>query len=458
MDQEKNQPKKKNVWTLFKPCAVPVAALIFIFVQLVFFPTADTLVTFTLLFLVMSFLAVVFSLRQGFGVEGLAYMAGAWVVAVIALIYFVSCMGIPSPMEDPTGFFKSVGGVWIAVLAVEALITYAVYDFHKFPESNRFADNPSGRGVSGSAQEEGSHSDSVAGGDNERDSATANRDEKTRLSMGMRIYIVIFIVLAAVAPSLTFTGMDRWIANADSIVSIIFGLDENSSDLLIVLSYCVVMTALLFALPLLKNFVVAIMTLIDGRNSDFLGEYGASMALFIAIIVVVIMIRSKTVQDVFTGFEGVVILTPWLTMILTVVIYSVGFAILLETIRLILEQCFVAGSLLKTLMHLIFIQIVHFAYELLMGLLSVLALRDAIESLFFFFLPNRDDSITDKRDAAEKQAMEKELDYVLYMSEFHWKERMNRERESGAGRGKNGRYKGHGSRSGTAGSGNYGRK
>lgn len=79
-------------------------------------------------------------------------------------------------------------------------------------------------------------------------------------------------------------------------------------------------------------------------------------------------------------------------------------------------------------MHLVFVLIVQYTVGLLTGILRVFAIRDVIESILLFFMPDLEDSIEPKLNKVFRQALKNEVESIAEDADVKYREEHGKKR------------------------------
>lgn len=402
----------------------PVAATLMIVFQQVYYPGANVEILFNVLFLAMSMLAFLpMSKRWTGAVRGFQLICTGY-VNLLACLYNVSILGVASPLSDFSAFFNSFCGLWILISTLEMIMVvgpliYKSYQNRWDGEWNRSVSGEkrnANRGRSGEPDFQNDTFpqtlDSCAVSHSNRTKSTNSKDKKPSFSTFSKIAPFLFIVCAIILPLMPRNIAPDWVKAVKEITTVVYGnWVEEMSTFVIVLLYIAMLFAACVTLYVLYILSVYMLGRIRKDPSskgagDLFQEYSTPIALFIVASTVTLAIRQVSggngINDV-TAIGGVF---EWM---LIVVVGIIVVFILVEAVRLVLCQCVEHGSLLKTAMRLVFTLLVQYTIEILTGILRVMAIRDVIESILLFFIPDLEGSIEPKAKNVLNNALDKEI-------------------------------------------------
>ncbi len=380
MNETKWSKKPSKVLPVF-PSVLSAMVLLF---QQIFFPDVQNGVVVNILLLVLNLIAFLPSLyierREDKGV----YAVGIIFVFVIASFYNIVVCGGPSPLHQFTAFANSTGGLWVAILIAE-LLALAVIPIRSERTS---------AGNGGTAPEP---------------SPTSSIPRK--YSKKSWAVFLLFLFIVACLPLIPLERAKPWFQSVSSAVYAVFGGSSgNTEPVLVMCGYLLLLFTAGVALFVGIHFILYLIEHFNnkkGGGKDFFSEYGTPIALLIVAGTAVVAANQKQSEDNTDLLNLAVQLFGWMIL---VVVGIIALFVMFETARLILKQCTESGSLLKTSMHLIFILIVQYTMGILTGLLRIFAIRDVIESLLLFFMPDLKDSMEPKISRILKDALDQETE------------------------------------------------
>lgn len=423
MVQDKKTSTQKKTFSIF-PMLPPVAATLMVVFQQVYYPSANVEILFNVLFLAMSMLAFLPMVKSRPGVVQKLPLICSGYVNLLACLYNVSIIGVASPLSDFSAFLNSFCGLWILVSTIEIIVVVGPLIYKSYQDRMDREGAQSMQCKGRNTDREGSGKldfqeatssqtlDSCAVLHSNKTENTSSKTEKPRFSVFSKIAPFIFIVCAIVLPLMPRDIAPDWVKAVKEITTVVYGdWVEGMSTFVIVLLYIAMLFAACVTLYVLYILSVYMLGRIrkDSNSKgagDLFQEYSTPIALFIVASTVTLAIRQVSggngINDI-TAIGGVF---EWM---LIVVVGIIVVFILVEAVRLVLCQCLEHGSLLKTAMRLVFTLLVQYTIEVLTGILRVMAIRDVIESILLFFIPDLEGSIEPKAKDVLDNALNKEI-------------------------------------------------
>lgn len=397
------------------PPILPVLAAVIILLQQIYYPDADVAVVFNIMLLSMSlieFLPLAINRQDRQPCLLVCNIA----LLLEAFLYNVFLVGIPSPLENLAAFINSICGAWVVVACLEICLFIVPMLFARYRE---------GEDGYRSAEDTLSRQNPPSEDDTEKD-PDGSENPSPKLSrpsfkskrkaangsaqiMSPKVLSLIIIVAILVLPCFDLTVFSPWFERIKELTNTVYGSELGSAnELLTFILYVVMMVAIAMMLWVIY-WVIYFTTEEILRKPEsirgVLAEYSAPASVFIVALVVIYAVNNTEQNDQFSfdTFSEIVEL-----MILIIV----GIIILLalfEVLKLVIEQCLKKGTLLKTAMDLVFVLVVQYTTNFIMGILKVFALKDVIESILLFFMPDLNVEIGAKVDRVLNEALEIEI-------------------------------------------------
>lgn len=395
------------------PPILPVAAALIILLQQIYYPEADVAAVFNIMLLLMSlieFLPLAINRKDKqpcLLVCNIALLLGAF-------LYNVFLAGIPSPLENLTAFFNSICGVWVVVAGLEIaffIIPIVLVrlrereDVYQSEAGTTPRENPPSEN-NHTAQENPSHQmpkTSTKPKKKEAETAQINSKKPSHLAA---------IIIIAITLGMPFIGLDflsPWFERVKELVDAVYGPELGSaSALLTIILYVVMMAALALLLWVIYWVIYYSTAQILTKPTDVSGileEYSAPAAIFIVALVVIYAFNSTSQDDKF----NVETFGKIIELMMLIIVGIIGLLVLFEVLRLVINQCLKKGSLLKTAMDLVFVLVIQYTTNFITGILRAFAIKDVIESILLFFMPDLNMKIGAKVDQVFNKALEKEV-------------------------------------------------
>lgn len=404
------------------PPILPLSAALIILLQQIYYPAADVAVVFNIMLLLMSlieFLPLAINRQDKqpcLLVCNIALLFGGF-------LYNVFLGGIPSPLENFSEFFNSICGVWVVVSALEVgfyLFPFVVRLYHErkeMYEDDKETDQSGGNARSNvSTRQNGK---ATLPDDPYQRSDKQNRQRKKSRKgsdgdyfSGIAFLSVVVLMLGALAfPLLRYQKSTQWYVSVREFAEVVYGTNLiNKSDLLVFVLYIVMMIAIVaivfFTFAILYYVVKGIIRDSHGGIKAILQKYSAPV-IILGIVFVGIRSLGKTGEGgISVGFE---MLGMLLESMLLAIIGIIGVFVLVEVVGLMLDECIAQASLLKTAMHLVFVLVVQYTTNFITGILKVFAIKDVIESILLFFMPDLNVTIGSRVDYVFNKALEMEI-------------------------------------------------
>lgn len=225
-------------------------------------------------------------------------------------------------------------------------------------------------------------------------------------------FIVVGILIGIMAlPLFQPEGLPQWYDRVHDLAGVVFSADLiDRSDLLTLILYFVMMIAIvavvLFVLAIIYYVVKGILRDRHGGIKAILKKYSAPVIILGIVFVAIRSLGDTGEGGIGLGFE---VLGMLLESMLLAIIGIIGAFVLIEVVGLLLDECTAQISLLKVAMRLVFILAVQYTTNFITGILRVFAIKDVIESILLFFMPDLNVTIGAKIDQVFNSALEKEV-------------------------------------------------
>lgn len=406
------------------PPIFPVAAALIILLQRIYYPEANFAVVFNSMLFLMSlieYLPLVINRND----QQPCLLVCNIALLIEALLYNVILTGIPSPLENFAEFFDSICGVWVVVAALEVgfylfpVIVSAYHDKAEIGEDDEEVDVAQ-------SDEDGSLNKNVRenkrspllGGPSPKTGKMKNRESKSGNGSDedpfswIAFFIVVGMLIGIMAlPLFQPAGLPQWYDRVHDLAGVVFSADLiNRSDLLTLILYFVMMIAIvavvLFVLAIIYYVVKGILRDRHGGIKAILKKYSAPVIILGIVFVGIRSLGETGEGGIGLGFE---VLGTLLESMLLAIIGIIGAFVLIEVVGLLLDECTAQISLLKVAMRLVFILAVQYTTNFITGILRAFAIKDVIESILLFFMPDLNVTIGAKIDQVFNDALEKEV-------------------------------------------------
>lgn len=420
-----NRANLLKMLSSFLPLIFSLAATLIVVLHQIYAPDASLKLPLNAILLFMNLVEFI-SLAKNKSDNYLYPLSCIIYLFVLANFYNIEIVGIPSPLTNFSEFFNSICGVWIII----ALFELAGFVLPSIMKAIREEQNVE-QIVSISEKDQLHRNDSKRNDTMSVDSPTPMRKERglsdgtfsqkaSRASLkehvdkhvfgpsGIWAFIICFAIF--VIPFIPFEKLTFWFDSVQDIAEIAYGQDLSTrSALWTVILYVIMMAT--FATIFCSIFVILYYAvkggLKDSKNgiSAVLAKYSTPAVI---LIVVFVSIRSMNSEPNDSSFSLQLLSTILESGLLAVVGINGAF-ILFEAVRLMLNECIEQGSLLKTTMRLVFVLIVQHTTDLIIGILRAFAVKDVIESILLFFMPDLNVTFNSKMDSVLNSALEKEV-------------------------------------------------
>lgn len=399
-----SKPHGKNI-LLFVISLLPLLAAILLFLWgQIYDPYAQAGVIINVLLILLNVFNFLLLLKLWKSARRLIGPVGTACISLLAFLYNVCVRGTPPPLSDFKGFFNSMCGLWLLITVAEAVL-FVIWAIRRNRRLVRSIDKWLGPD-SGGGNGPGPNPPPVT----PRRKPGRGKDWWVDLrAWGIFVFI---LVVAFALPFLPISWLGDWMESARGICTLVYGdILTGKEDVLVLACYLLLVftgTATLVVLARLGQYMIAkcIRKNPDQSAEDFFEAYSGPISLIAVVTVVIIALRSENKGP---GSGGVQVL-GWFTVIIFVIVGIILIGLtLFELVRLVLKQCMAKGTLLKLSIHLIFVLVVQYIIELLEGTLRVFALRNVIESLLLFFIPDLEDSIDFDVKTVFQSALKKEV-------------------------------------------------
>lgn len=414
----------KIIVSYILPPILPVAVAVIISLQQIYYPDADIFLIFNTILLMLSlieYLPLVINRKDKQPCRLVCNVA----LILEAFLCNVYLFGIPSPLENLAGFFNSICGVWVVVVALEVgfylfpVIVSTYHDKTEICEDDEKIDaarsNENGSLKINAQKNEQSPLPSgpspQIGKMKNRKRKSGNGSDEDPFSW-IAFFIVVGILIGIMAlPLFQPEGLPQWYDRVHDLAGVVFSADLiDRSDLLTLILYFVMMIAIvavvLFVLAIIYYVVKGILRDRHGGIKAILKKYSAPVIILGIVFVAIRSLGDTGEGGIGLGFE---VLGMLLESMLLAIIGIIGAFVLIEVVGLLLDECTAQISLLKVAMRLVFILAVQYTTNFITGILRVFAIKDVIESILLFFMPDLNVTIGAKIDQVFNSALEKEV-------------------------------------------------
>lgn len=430
------------------PVVPPIAATLLIVLQQTYYQGTHAETHINIILLVLSLLDFLPMLRKQTGDLQALHLSCVGYIDILACLYNVSIVGVPSPLSDFAAFLNSFCGIWLLAAVVElgVVIGPLIYKNHrerlareesfssarppKDPDPNM---EENGTGPTRTGQPFSKEDTFVSGGATAQPGSeprgSGPQRRRRRFSLTSRTAPLLFVFLAVLLPLIPWESASAWYTSVKEIAVTVYGswLEDNS-PVTIVLLYVAMLFAIfmtLYILYLLSVYMLDRIKYRPGAGGDIFEEYSSAIALLVVAGTGALAIHHFSGDGQFSEIAAVGNLFKWM---LVVIVGLITVFVLFETVRLVLHQCLERGTLLKTAMHLVFVLIVQYTVGLLTGILRVFAIRDVIESILLFFMPDLEDSIEPKLNKVFRQALKNEVEGIAEDADVKYREEYGKKR------------------------------
>lgn len=418
----------RNVLRGVRPVVTATAAILLIVIQQICYPNAQAVLVINLVLFGLDMIAFVPLLKWLRSAELIA----TGMITTVALLYNVYTGNAPAPLSDPFGFLNSFCGLWLIWLIIKIIVLVSVMALRIQPpeimerlskaaksQRNAGKTNAVGQGngttaTSNAPPSQTASSQSVGSGiDPGKTGAGGYSAGGRRITFSSRLLVTLFLVILLLLPFLPTKVIRTWFSSAKEIAIHVYGeAIQEASPIIQLGGYLfilfVVSIVLCLTLKLLLFFFSAKQRNGAGK-SDFFEEYNKPIILLMTAVAFVFTVNGLNADGEPDGFQLLNMFVTWLTWMIGLVLGIIGLFAVIETANLVLKQWREIGSLLKTAMCLIFIMIVQYAVGIIFGILRAFALRDVIESILIFFMPDLQDSVEPEVNQVVNKALDREI-------------------------------------------------
>lgn len=463
---------RNRFWETFHrhifPFLPPLVAIASIIIQQIYYPAIESTISINILLLVVNLVEFFPFLYRS--TNRILHLIGVALIIILAFIFNIQVGGVSSPLSNFKAFMDSICGLWVVLLILEVLSLQFAYLAHNTspdpsrprgdndetlisPGSSRNTDERPMEYVLGSETSVGTNE---ANGPLRENTPSANNRDRTQTTSDIiskskaNLFLVVFAIIAILLPFASWASFEQssWMQSVRAITKFIFGnaVDKNNVAvvlLLYLLGLFVIAIAVIVGITIVR-YVLARYLSHNSSQEDFFEEYSTPIIILVVAGALVLAIRSSSVaasttsstDSLESSWHGMSLVLGYITSLfaymLCIIVAIIALLVAFETIRLVLKQCMKRGSLLKGSMQLIFALIVQYAMGLLTGILRIFALKDVIESLLLFFLPDLEQSIEPDVKQVLDTALKREVKQIaedMGIAQPFWKHQ--RQRRSG---------------------------
>lgn len=437
-----------------RPVVTIVVAILLIVVQQVYSPNTQSELVINLILFCLDMIAFVPLLKWIRSAE----LAATGMITTIALLYNVYAGNAPAPLSDPQGFLNSVCGLWLIWLIIKIVVLVSVVALRIHPPEilDRFSAAAKPKRNTGKKDTTWQENAAVSQLNSPSSQTTStkvpgeeiNPGQNTmggsgiggiRITFSSRLLVLLFVIILLLLPFLPTKIISGWFSSAKEISILVYGeAIKGSSSIIQIGGYLfilfVVSIVLCLTLKLLLYFFSSKQRNGTGK-SDFFEEYNKPIILLMTAVAFVFTVNGLEADGKQNGFQLLNLFVTWLTWMIGLVLGIIGLFAVIETANLVLKQWREAGSLLKTAMHLIFVVIVQYAVSIVLGILHAFALRDVIESILMFFMPDLKDSVEPKSNQVLDESLDREIRHCAINSRVKFDQENQHKRYIGVHRG-----------------------
>ena len=422
----------------FFPIFLPLSAVTSIVIHQVYYPSTKPIILINILLLTINLLEFT-PLLIDRSANKVLHLIGVGFISILAFWFNISIGGIPTPLSDLKSFIDSVCGLWVSILVIELACLYLRYIslYRKLiPEWNFTGSKDGEMPLDSSMGNESSASASRKTGSSEKKipaysniiiSKEAAFSKANKCLVGFAVVITILPFVNQIP-----LALKDWMGSVREIDRLIYGdkVDVNPAPialLLYLLGLFAIFIAIVVGIKLVQYILIGYLT--QNSQSDFFEQYGTPIVVLVVAGALIFAIRNNQASandSLWTNAATLLCyVTDLFTYMIVIIVAIISLLVAFETIRLVLNQCTKQGTLLKSSMQLLFILIVQYAVGLLMGILRILALRDVIESLLLFFLPDLDQSVEPRVKRVFDTGLKHEVQKVtsdMHITQSKWKQ------------------------------------
>lgn len=433
-----NSENQETFFKFFIPILSPLCAIILLFLQRTYFPTAEQILpvnTFSLLinifFLMLNLLEFILLVRQNY--SRILCAVSTFSIVILAFEFNFRIGAIPSPFSDFVKFIIGYGGLWTGIILLESLYYFFIRRVVIKSETEHISAGHDGSlgGTNADGSPNGMPNNSGQIG---RNKFTLLKKTDNARTLAISIFI-LYIMAVFLLPFMNWGNLKSsgWLNSIKEINLLIYGklhaTDNFSAEFL---KYLLGLFVICIAVIVVSLYVIHLLTKFFSKNSnqnDFFEEYSTPIIILVVAGAFLLYIRKGPFGDLNIGgssqgdhagwndIAGLInFIANLFSYIVCIIVAFISMLVAFETIRLVLNQCLKRGSLLKGSMQLIFVIIFQYTMGLIMGILRVFALRDVIESLLMFFIPDLDDTIEPEVKRVINIALRREVHQISQLT------------------------------------------
>lgn len=422
----KGKSTREIVYQYILPSIPPLAAVVMIIIQQLYYPHLESTTPLNILLIFLNLLEFLLLFSKLPSSQILCWI-GISGIALLAFLFNIQVGGIATPLSDIMAFIDSICGLWVVILTLEILFwrffclsRTGLKDLSPSESSSPGEDARNTETMPYATEEEpASHNIHADSSPSKADTApdrtvphprkeaieTETTPDCSKANVHSALaktkanyFLFTFFASALLLPFANWASFKEstWMRSVTEIAKFIFGDKiSNKSTAITVLFYLlglfVIIGAIFFGIIIVQYVLTRYLSGTSSKN-NFFEEYSTPIIVLVVAGAFIMAIRSQNTSTE-SDWNILEFVSGLFTYIVGILVAIIALLVAFETIRLVLDQCIKGGSLLKGSMHLIFILIIQYAMGLLMGILRIFALKDVIESLLLFFLPDLEQSV-----------------------------------------------------------------
>lgn len=201
---------------------------------------------------------------------------------------------------------------------------------------------------------------------------------------------------------------------------------QKNSKIRLLFSYTIYFIAIVgcmvSALYLMYHFIVRILETSGKQKEDDRKEFFSSFFEQYSTAIIVMVIGTAVCLSFEPG-QAMDVSGEIYKGLMIVVVDMVIALVMIDIVRLALDQCIRETSLLRCCFRYVYLLVIKVAMEVVVGILSGLHIKEMLTSLLALFLPGQDKSIYQQADNGIEQAIREELRRLTNMQDTEKKEK-----------------------------------
>lgn len=412
--------RKKIDWgklgTILYPFLPPLVSVVLLALQPVYSIRGDVTVLLNILLLGMDLAEFLPLLMKDWKVKTGIHLAGLGAIAFMAVLYNLRIAELPLQFSNAAAFLTSWYGMWsiAALLEAAGLCILAMWRVNE-REKQQMA-NSGAAAVGG--QQSNTAGSGTAGSTPQQTPAPAQQGAGRRsgISFGAKSIGAAFWIGGLLLPFLPLYKFGGWLETVRKISEVFYGSAvADLPESVAVIGYFVFLFAIVvggYVLWQLSLYTVDRARNKDSTQKSFYEEYSTPITLLVVVGVLALSGHQMESNGLGNASDWLEIAGQLFAWMFVLIVGIIAAFVIFETTRLILKQCLDRGSLLQTSMHLIFVLVVEYTVGFLMGILQMFALKNVIESILCFFMPDLEDTMGPKVSRVLHRALEQEVETV----------------------------------------------